>query len=137
MQSALVSAAVSVASVEVLGSAVVAPSVVSLVSVVGSVGSVVPVVYVGALGVSGVSLGLAWPIGLAYAAIWLAVLGLTRISSLAGMSAAIAAPIAAWASGHAQLTPILAAIAVLVLWLHRGNIARLQAGTEAKLGDGK
>ena len=85
----------------------------------------------------GVSLGLAWPIGLAYAAIWLAVLGLTRISSLAGMSAAIAAPIAAWASGHAQLTPILAAIAVLVLWLHRGNIARLQAGTEAKLGDGK
>ncbi len=85
----------------------------------------------------GVSLGLAWPIGLAYAAIWLAVLGLTRISSLAGMSAAIAAPLAAWASGHAQLTPILAAIAVLVLWLHRGNIARLQAGTEAKLGDGK
>ena len=85
----------------------------------------------------GISLGLGWPIGLAYAAIWLAVLGITRISSLAGMSAAIAAPIAAWATGHAGLAPILAVIAALVLWLHRGNIARLQAGTEAKLGDGK
>ena len=85
----------------------------------------------------GISLGLGWPIGLAYAAIWLAVLGLTRISSLAGMSAAIAAPIAAWATGHAGLAPILAVIAALVLWLHRGNIARLQAGTEVKLGDGK
>ena len=85
----------------------------------------------------GVALGLAWPIGLAYAAIWLAVLGLTRISSLAGMSAAIAAPIAAWATGLAGLVPILTVIAVLVLWLHRSNIARLQAGTEARLGDGK
>ena len=85
----------------------------------------------------GVALGLAWPIGLAYAAIWLVVLGLTRISSLAGMSAAIAAPLAAWATDHAGLVPILTIIAVLVLWLHRGNIARLQAGTEAKLGDGK
>ena len=85
----------------------------------------------------GVALGLAWPIGLAYAAIWLAVLGLTRISSLAGMSAAIAAPIAAWATGLAGLVPILTVIAVLVLWLHRSNIVRLQAGTEARLGDGK
>ncbi len=85
----------------------------------------------------GVALGLAWPIGLAYAAIWLAVLGLTRISSLAGMSAAIAAPLAAWAAGNGELTPILTIIAVLVLWLHRANIARLQAGTEARLGDGK
>ena len=85
----------------------------------------------------GISLGLGWPIGATYAAVWLAVLGLTRISSLAGMSAAIAAPIAAWATGHAGLAPILAVIAALVLWLHRGNIARLQAGTEARLGDGK
>ena len=85
----------------------------------------------------GIALGLAWPIGLAYAAIWLAVLGLTRISSLAGMSAAIAAPIAAWGSGNSQFVPILTVIAVLILWLHRGNIARLQAGIEAKLGDGK
>ncbi len=85
----------------------------------------------------GIALGLAWPIGLAYAAIWLAVLGLTRTSSLAGMSAVVVAPIAAWGSGNSQFVPILAVIAVLVLWLHRANIARLQAGTEPRLGGGK
>ena len=85
----------------------------------------------------GIALGLAWPIGLAYAVTWFAVLGLTRTSSLAGMSAVVVAPIAAWGAGAGAYTPVLAAIAVLVLWLHRANIARLQAGTEPKLGGGK
>jgi glycerol-3-phosphate acyltransferase PlsY len=82
----------------------------------------------------GVTLGLAWQIGLAYALIWLAIVALTRISSLAGMSAALAAPLAAWLTGHGAFAPVLAAIAVLVLWLHRANIARLRAGTEPKVG---
>jgi len=43
----------------------------------------------------GASLALAWPIGLAYAVTWLGLLAITRISSLAGMTAAIVAPIAA------------------------------------------
>ena len=43
----------------------------------------------------GVSLGLAWPIGLAYAVTWLGMLGLSRISSLGGMCAALIAPVAA------------------------------------------
>jgi glycerol-3-phosphate acyltransferase PlsY len=84
----------------------------------------------------GVSLGLAWPIGLTYAAVWIGMLALTRISSLAGMSAACAAPIAALAIGRPELAPVLAALAVLVLWLHRANIARLRAGTEPKVGGG-
>jgi glycerol-3-phosphate acyltransferase PlsY len=82
----------------------------------------------------GVALGLAWPIGLAYALVWLTVIGLTRISSLAGMSAALAAPAAAWLAGYPALAPVLAAIAVLILILHRANIARLRAGTEPKVG---
>lgn len=82
----------------------------------------------------GVTLGLAWPIGLAYALVWLAMVALTRISSLAGMSAALAAPLAAWLTGHGAFVPVLAAIAALVLWLHRANIARLRAGTEPKVG---
>ena len=44
---------------------------------------------------AGVCFGLWWPIGLTYAAVWLSLLAITRISSLAGMSAALAAPIAA------------------------------------------
>ncbi|MFM5954180.1 MAG: glycerol-3-phosphate 1-O-acyltransferase PlsY [Novosphingobium sp.] len=82
----------------------------------------------------GVALGLAWPIGLAYAAVWLAMLALTRISSLAGMSAAVAAPVAAWALGKPEFVPVLGVIALLVLWLHRANIARLRNGTEPKVG---
>ena len=82
----------------------------------------------------GVALGLAWPIGLAYAVAWLGMLAITRISSLSGMSAAVVAPLAALATGHGDYAPVLALLALLVLWLHRANIARLRAGTEPKVG---
>lgn len=82
----------------------------------------------------GVALGLAWPIGLAYAVTWIALLAVARISSLAGMSAAVVAPIAALATGHEDYAPVLALLALLVLWLHRANIARLRAGTEPRVG---
>lgn len=82
----------------------------------------------------GVTLGLAWPVGAAYAAVWLGMLAATRISSLAGMTAAVAAPVAAFLLGLTGLVPVLAAIAAIVLWLHRANIARLRAGTEPKVG---
>ncbi len=82
----------------------------------------------------GVTLGLAWPIGAIYAGVWLLMLGLTRISSLAGMTAAVAAPVAALVLGKPELAPVLAAIAVLVLILHRANIGRLFAGTEPRVG---
>jgi glycerol-3-phosphate acyltransferase PlsY len=83
---------------------------------------------------AGVSLGLGWPIGLAYAVVWLGVLALTRISSLAGMSAVIAAVIAAAVLGFERFVPVLALIALLVIWLHRANVHRLLAGEEPKVG---
>ena len=82
----------------------------------------------------GVSLGLAWPIGLVYAAVWLAAFGLVRISSAGGMAAAVAAPLAALALGHVHMAVVLAALAAMVVWLHRANIARLRAGTEPRVG---
>jgi len=82
----------------------------------------------------GVALGLAWPIGLAYAAAWLGMLAVSRISSVGGMSAVVVAPIAAFALGYPQYGPVLLAVAALVVWLHRANIARLRAGTEPKVG---
>jgi len=85
----------------------------------------------------GVCLGLAWPIGLVYAVVWLAMLAATRISSASGMSAAVAAPIAAAAFDRVELVPVLAAIAVVIVWLHRENIARLRAGTEPRVGGKK
>ena len=53
------------------------------------------------------------------------------------MSAAVVAPLAALLTGHANLAPVLTALAVLVLWLHRANIARLRAGTEPRIGGSK
>ncbi|MEW9853991.1 glycerol-3-phosphate 1-O-acyltransferase PlsY [Novosphingobium sp. M1R2S20] len=86
---------------------------------------------------AGVCFGLALPVGLTYAAVWLAVLTISRISSLGGMSAAVAAPIAALLFGYENFVPALAALAALVLWMHRANIGRLRAGTEPRIGRSK
>jgi len=82
----------------------------------------------------GVALGLAWPIGLAYAVVWLGMLALTRISSLGGMSAAVVTPFAALALGMRSEAAVLAGLTALVLWLHRANIGRLREGTEPRVG---
>jgi glycerol-3-phosphate acyltransferase PlsY len=86
---------------------------------------------------AGICFGLAWQIGLAYALVWLGMLALTRISSLGGLSAAVAAPVAAYAIGRTDLFPYLIAIAALVIWLHRANIGRLANGSEPRIGRGK
>ena len=83
---------------------------------------------------AGVSFGLGWPIGLAYALVWLGVLAAARISSLAGMAAVVAAVAAAALAGYPQFVPLLAGIALLVIWMHRANIARLAKGAEPRIG---
>ncbi len=83
---------------------------------------------------AGVSFGLGWPIGLAYALVWICVLALSRISSLAGMSAVVAATLAAATFGYQESIPVLVVIAALIIWLHRTNIQRLMAGEEPKVG---
>jgi acyl phosphate:glycerol-3-phosphate acyltransferase len=85
----------------------------------------------------GLSLALAWPIGLVFAAMWLATALLSRISSLGGMVGAASAPIAALALGYQVYAIGLAGLAVIVLWRHRENIARLRAGTEPRIGSKK
>jgi glycerol-3-phosphate acyltransferase PlsY len=67
-----------------------------------------------------------------YAAIWIFLLLALRISSVAGMTAAISAPIMA-AILHSSLFPMLLGFAALVLWKHRENIARLTKGIEPRI----
>ncbi|NVD44146.1 glycerol-3-phosphate 1-O-acyltransferase PlsY [Qipengyuania atrilutea] len=86
---------------------------------------------------AGVCFGLAWPIGLAYAFVWLGVLAGSRISSLAGMCAVVAAAIAAAVLGYEDYIAVLVVIAVLIIWLHRANIGRLMRGEEPKVGAAK
>jgi glycerol-3-phosphate acyltransferase PlsY len=82
----------------------------------------------------GVSLGLAWPIALVFALVWLGMVAATRISSLGGLCAVVSAPLTALALGRYDYAQVLAPLALLVLWLHRANIARLRAGTEPRVG---
>ncbi|WP_432770405.1 MAG: glycerol-3-phosphate 1-O-acyltransferase PlsY [Sphingopyxis sp.] len=82
----------------------------------------------------GLALALAWPIGLIFAVVWLGTVLLLRFSSLGGMAGAVSAPIAALAFGHPTYAVGLAGLAVIVLWRHRENIARLRAGTESRVG---
>ena len=78
-----------------------------------------------------------WPLAAGvYAAIWILLLLLLRISSVAGVTAALSAPITA-AILHSSLFPLLLGFAVLVLWKHRENILRLCRGTEPRLGKAK
>ncbi|QIK77674.1 glycerol-3-phosphate 1-O-acyltransferase PlsY [Sphingomonas piscis] len=78
-----------------------------------------------------------------YAAVWVLLLLTIRISSVAGMAAAISAPVTAAVLGREQfssapaLFPMLLGFALLVVWKHRTNIARLRAGTEPRIGKGK
>ena len=71
-----------------------------------------------------------------YAAIWILLLLTIRISSVAGMSAAVSASITA-AVLHSSFLPMLLGFAVLVLWKHRENILRLRRGTEPRIGRSK
>jgi glycerol-3-phosphate acyltransferase PlsY len=70
----------------------------------------------------------------AYAVIWIFLLLTLRFSSVAGMSAAISAPIVAFIL-RSGLVSMLLGFAVLVLWKHRQNIVRLKRGTEPRIGN--
>lgn len=85
----------------------------------------------------GVVLALHWPVGLVYAAVWIGLLATVRISSVAGMVAAVAAPLAAALFGRFDLVLLLLALALIVLWKHGENIERLLAGTEPRIGRSK
>jgi acyl phosphate:glycerol-3-phosphate acyltransferase len=85
----------------------------------------------------GVVSALYWPAGLVYAAVWLSLLGLLRISSLAGICAALSAPVAMAIMGKIEFMPVTLAISLIILWAHRDNITRLRSGTEPRIGASK
>ena len=83
----------------------------------------------------GVLLGLAWPIGVATAATWLALAVAFRYSSLAALGAVLFAPVyTAWFTREGVLVAAVGAMTLVLLWRHRANIRRLLAGEEPKIG---
>ena len=82
----------------------------------------------------GTVLALAWPVGLATCATWLVCAGVSRISSVGALGAAALAPVWMAVLGHGGLVPVGVALAAVIAWRHRENIARLRAGTEPRIG---
>jgi glycerol-3-phosphate acyltransferase PlsY len=82
----------------------------------------------------GVLLALAWPVGVAACLTWLATAALARISSLAAMVAAASSPLWALMLGHDGAVALALVLTALILWRHRGNIARIRAGSEPRIG---
>lgn len=83
---------------------------------------------------------IAWPVALVAAVTWLAMAKVFKYSSLAALTAAAMAPLAALAPLGVipRGAPILALfMGVLIFWRHRANIRRLLAGEEPKIGADK
>ena len=112
------------------------------------VGHLYPVFFrfVGGKGVAtalGVLLGISPLLGLAVAVTWLAMAWFFRYSSLASLTAAVAAPIVyvladgqAWYLDKSVLLS-LSVMSLLLMYRHAENIGRLARGTESRLGGKK
>ena len=85
----------------------------------------------------GVLLGLFWPAALMFGVIWLTTAFTTRYSSLSALVASFVTPIFLWWFGHAALASLFAVLTMLLFYMHRENIKRLQAGTEGRIGEKK
>lgn len=84
---------------------------------------------------AGVLLGFAPALGGLVLLVWLTMAVVFRYSSLAALTAAIAAPlIQAWGWGLGPATIGTAVMSVLLIWRHEANIRKLLAGQESKLG---
>lgn len=101
------------------------------------VGHVWPVFY-GFRGGKGVAttvggyLALSWSFALSLLGVWLTVVLLSRISSLAAIITALLSPVLAWlffADSTAVIYTLI--IAIILIWRHKDNIVRLYHGREA------
>jgi acyl phosphate:glycerol-3-phosphate acyltransferase len=82
----------------------------------------------------GILLAISWKVALGVALIWLLLAVVFRYSSLASLTAAVAAPVILWFLGMSSEALLFVLLAALTFFMHRGNIGRLMQGTEGKIG---
>ena len=82
----------------------------------------------------GILLGLAWPVALIFMGVWIVVAAITRYSSLSALIASAVTPVALWLFDRREEAVLFLLLTALLWVMHRGNIARLLAGTEGKIG---
>ena len=86
----------------------------------------------------GVLLGFSGALAGITAGIWLAVVAVTRYSSLAALVAAAAAPVVSWwLLGNAEITLTVAVMCAVLIYRHKSNIRKLLAGSEGRIGGKK
>ena len=83
----------------------------------------------------GVMFGFDLWLGLGTLVTWILIAVFFRLSSLAALVAALFAPsFAFWLFGLTNVLWAVASISLLLVWRHRGNIARLVSGQESRIG---
>lgn len=84
---------------------------------------------------AGVMFAFDWRLGAAAVVLWMLIaLGL-KISSLAAIIAALAAPaLSFWLLGPVPQSYALLPVAALLIWRHRSNLTRLVRGEESRIG---
>ena len=83
---------------------------------------------------AGVLLALDWRVGLGTIATWIVIAFALRYSSLAALVAALFAPLATAFLVDLKSALLVALMSAFLAGRHRGNIARLVAGTEPRIG---
>lgn len=84
---------------------------------------------------AGVLFGLDVWLGVGSLATWIVIAAFFRYASLASLVAALFAPFFAWYIGLSyDMLLVVTSIAALLAWRHKGNIGRLFAGTESRIG---
>lgn len=79
-----------------------------------------------------------WKALIVAAPVWLGVFALSRVSSLAALSAATLVPVGAYFMGETQFAIyVLIGLSAMVFFTHRANLGRLLTGTESKFGTKK
>jgi glycerol-3-phosphate acyltransferase PlsY len=82
----------------------------------------------------GILLGLSWPVGVAFALIWIAVAYLSRYSSLSALTASLASPVLLVLLDQWQLAELFGVLTLMLWAKHHENITRLFKGQESKIG---
>ena len=87
----------------------------------------------------GIFLGLSWQVGLATLGVFIIMITLFRIVSLASVSASLALPLImflSFSSSNISLPFLIVSLLamILVIWRHRENIVRLIKGKEPRIG---
>jgi acyl phosphate:glycerol-3-phosphate acyltransferase len=83
----------------------------------------------------GAFIAFSWLAAILSFVVWLAVVRVTRYSSVGSIAGCASAPLTLWlTTRNADETSFVTLMAVFIVWRHRENIARLRAGREHTIG---